>query len=116
MKPFQASLLNAFTLIGLGTWAYFTSETPSVTALIPVFIGLILLAINSGVKKEAKIPAHIAVLLTLIVLFGLIKPLMGALDRESIIGIIRISLMILTTLIALITFIRSFINVRKQKS
>ncbi len=115
MKPYLSSLINAIVLVGFGLWAYLTSDNPSVTALIPVFIGVVLLALNPWVKKEAKIPAHIAVVLTLLVFLGLIKPLMGAIDRASSIGILRVSLMLLTTAIALISFIRSFIEVRKQR-
>ena len=85
------------------------------TALIPVFIGGILLVMVPGVKKEAKIPAHVAVLLTLVVLIGLIPPLMGVIKRGSTIGIARVSVMIFSTALALITFIRSFIEVRKRR-
>ena len=80
-----------------------------------IIIGGILLVIVPGVKKEAKIPAHVAVLLTLIVLLGLIMPLMGALDRGSTVGIIRVAVMIFSTALALVTFIRSFIEVRKKR-
>lgn len=115
MKPHVASFANAIILITFSTWAYFTSETPSTTALIPAGIGLVLLLLNSGVKKEAKIPAHIAVVLTLVALIGLYKPLTGALGREDNIAIIRVVIMMLSTAFALVTFIRSFIEVRKQR-
>lgn len=115
MKPHVASLWNAIILIAFSAWAYFTSETPSATALIPAGIGVLLLILNPGVKKEAKIPAHIAVLLTLVALIGLYKPLTGAIGRNSTIGIVRVSIMMLSTALALVTFIRSFIEVRKQR-
>ena len=115
MKPYIASLINAMLLVGLGSWAYFTSDNPSITALIPVFVGVVLLAINRGVKREEKIQAHIAVLLTLIILFGLFMPLKGAIGREDQLGIIRVAVMAISTLFALVTFIRSFIAVRKAR-
>tara|TARA_B100001059_G_C17674081_1_gene496075 strand:- start:154 stop:516 length:363 start_codon:yes stop_codon:yes gene_type:complete len=115
MKPHIASFINAVILISFGLWAYFTSENPSMTALIPVIIGGILLVIVPGVKKEAKVTAHIAVLLTLVVLLGLIMPLMGALDRGSTAGIVRVAVMIFSTAFALLTFIRSFIEVRRKR-
>ncbi len=49
------------------------------------------------------------------ILIGLFKPLMGAVDRNSIISILRVSGMMLFTVLALITFIRNFINVRKLR-
>ena len=73
------------------------------------------MAINNGVKKENKIIAHIAILLTLIITIGLIKPFLGSLERGNITGIIRVSLMILTSLLAMIAFIQSFIAARKAK-
>ena len=68
LKPFQLSLVNALTLIALGGYGYIQSESPSATALIPVVIGILLIAMNKGVKNENKIIAHIAVTLTLLIL------------------------------------------------
>lgn len=116
MKPYIASRINAIILIIFASWAYFSSETPSFTALIPLFIGVVLLLLNSGVKKEAKIPAHIAVLLTLIACIGLIKPLFGTIEKDSLIGIVRVCIMLLSSVFAMVTFIRSFIEVRRQRN
>ena len=68
MKAHTASLINAIALISMGTWGYLDSDGGAVTALIPVIIGVILLLVYNGVKKENKTIAHIAVLLTFIVL------------------------------------------------
>ena len=115
MKPYIASLINAMLLVGLGSWAYFTSDNPSITALIPVFVGVVLLAINRGVKREEKIQAHIAVLLTLIILFGLFMPLKGAFGREDSMAIFRIVVMILSSALSMVAFVRSFIAARKKR-
>ncbi|MEM1259143.1 MAG: hypothetical protein AAGC45_09790 [Bacteroidota bacterium] len=115
MKAHSASLLNAILLIGLSAWGYFSSETPSMTALIPAIIGVILLACNSGVKNENKVIAHIAVVLTLIVLMGLIKPLTGALERDDSAAVARVVVMMISTVVALVFFIRSFIEARKKR-
>ena len=71
MKPFIANLINAIILIALSSWGYFASQTPSMTALIPTFIGVVLLICTPGVKNENKVIAHVAVLLTFVVLVGL---------------------------------------------
>lgn len=115
MKPFITNLINAVVLITLSSWGYYSSETPSMTALIPTFIGIVLLISTPGVKKENKIIAHVAVLLTFVILIGLIKPLLGALEREDNTAIIRVCIMIFTTVIAMISFIRNFIDVRKKR-
>jgi len=115
MKAHTTSLINALILVIMGLWGYFESDSRPVTALIPVVVGIILVAINNSVKKENKIIAHIAILLTLIITIGLIKPFLGSLERGNITGIIRVSLMILTSLLAMIAFIQSFIAARKAR-
>ena len=116
MKASTSSLLNAIILISMGLWGYFESESKAITALIPVIIGIILLLVNKGVKNENKALAHVAVLLTFLILLGLIKPLLGAFERENAYAIIRVLLMIISSLWAMISFIKSFISARKNKT
>ena len=112
MKPYFINFLNALVLVILGSWAYFSSETPSVTALIPVFTGLVLLAITPGFKKGNRVLAHIAVVLTFLMLIGLIKPLTGATGRSDSLATARVTVMMLTTLAATAVFVKSFIDAR----
>ena len=116
MKAYTISLINSLVLVTMGLWGYFESDSRPITALIPVIVGIILVVINNGVKKENKIIAHIAVLLTLIITIGLIKPFLGSLEKANITGTIRVSLMILSSLWAMIAFIQSFIAARKSKN
>lgn len=116
MKAHTASLINAVILIGFGLWAYFGSETPSGTALIPVGFGVVLLSLYKGVEKENKIVAHIAVLLTLLILVGLVKPLTASIGREDGLAITRVVVMMISTVVALFFFIKSFIDVRKARA
>ena len=67
MKPHKISFVNAVTLISLGLWGYVDVEY-SPTALIPVVFGVIILVLNSGLKKENKLIAHVVVLLTFLTL------------------------------------------------
>ncbi len=100
----------------MGLWGYFESESKAITALIPVIIGTILLLVNKGVKNENKALAHVAVLLTFLILLGLVKPLLGAFERENTYAIIRVLLMIISSIWAMISFIKSFISARKNKT
>lgn len=111
MKAHTVSLANALILIVISLWAYFSSGSP--TALIPAGFGLALLACYPGVKNENKIIAHIAVLLTLIVLIALFMPLRGAINREDSLAILRVSIMGISTAVALVAFIKSFVDARK---
>ena len=120
MKTHQANLLNSITLILMPLWAYLTFEgtvdkpEQSVTAFIPLFFGVVLLLCNGGVKKENKIIAHIAVLVTLIALLGLTMPLKAAVADGRTLSIIRVAAMLLTGFLAMISFIKSFIAARKK--
>lgn len=115
MKPSAANLLNAVVLIGMGLWGYFGSASPSKTALIPVVAGVIFLALNNGVKAENKVIAHVAVVLTLLIALSLFMPFKGAMGRGDTMGMVRVGAMILTGLIALGSFIKSFIDARKAR-
>jgi len=112
MKAHTANLLNASVLIIMSAWGYYSSETPSMTALIPAIIGGILLACNGGVKKENKVIAHVAVVVTLLGILGLIKPLMGVIERENTMGMVRVIAMMITGILAMIAFIKSFRDAR----
>ena len=115
MTPGNISLLNALILIGVGAWGYFGSESPSPTAFIPVGFGVAILALNPGVRKHNKTVAHIAVLLTLLILLGLAMPMKGAIGRSDPIAIARVAVMMLSTIFAMVIFIKSFIDARKQR-
>ncbi len=114
MKPYISSLINAILLIALGAWGYFSSPSPSLTALLPVAFGTIIIVLNPGLKKENKAIAHVVVLLTFIILLGLFMPLKGALSREDAYAVARVSIMLAATLWAMVTFIKSFIDARRK--
>lgn len=107
-------LLNSFALIVFGIWGYLAGG--SFTALIPFSFGLILLFLYKGVKSEDKVIAHIAVILTFIILIALIvQPLKVALSTGDPGRIFRSSVMVLTSALAMISFILSFIRARRGK-
>lgn len=115
MKSHNISLISSLVLITMSGWGYLSSETPSITALIPLFFGLILIFCYPGIKKENKIIAHIAVTLTLLVFLALFMPLKGAFVREDNGAVLRISIMIIGSGISLFGFIKSFIAARKAR-
>lgn len=111
MQPWRANFINGLILAVLGLWAGLTSA--SGTAYIPLVFGVIFLALTPFMKKQNKVVAHIVVVLTLLALIGFIKPLMGAIDRGSTTGILRTATMLVSCIVALVVFIKSFINARK---
>jgi len=115
MNAHTASLINAITLIAMGAWGYFGSLTPSPTALIPVFVGVILMVLNNGIKYDNKVIAHIAVVLTFVILIALSKILLKRIDSGDTMAIVRVGAMVLTSIFAMIMFIKSFRDARKAR-
>lgn len=116
MKPYIANLINAISLLVFGLWQYFATTTePSFAVFLPPAVGFILILINWNVKKEDKVWAHIAVILTLFVYIGLINPLTKLTGVNDGLTIMREVIMMVTNTFALIIFVLSFINVRRNR-
>ena len=114
MNASNANLLNSICLIGMGLWGYFELSAP--TAFIPVGFGVVLLACQSGVKKENKVIAHIAVLLTLLILVALSGMTLPKKIDAGGTGLLRVLSMIVTSALSMVLFIKSFIDARKNKA
>ena len=98
------NLINSISLILLGVWGYIDGS--SITALIPTAFGAILLACAGGVKNQNKIIAHIAVLLTLLILFALLGMRLPKSLESGGIGLFRVLFMCGTSLLAMIYFVK----------
>ncbi|MEM8907036.1 MAG: hypothetical protein AAGD05_04245 [Bacteroidota bacterium] len=115
MKPYEFNLINAFVLIAMGLWGYFSSEDPSPTALIPVAFGALFAMLTPLFQKENKVVAHIIVLLTFLLILALLMPLKGAIGRGDTMATIRVGIMILSCSVAMFFYIKSFRDARKAR-
>ena len=123
MTAQKMNLINALTLILLGLWGYIDVSNYKLativsfehwTALITVLFGIILLLCNKGIQNSNKAIAHVAVVLTLLVLIALVgKRLPISIDQGGV-GLFRVLAMSLSSFIAFIAFVRSFIENRKK--
>ena len=125
MKAEKMNLINSLSLVILGVWGYIDVSNYALntiisfehwTALIPVTCGFILLLCQNGIKNKSKVIAHIAVLVTLLIFIALVGKRLPISIEQGGVGLFRVLAMSLTSLIALILFIRSFIENRKQAS
>jgi hypothetical protein len=122
MTAQKMNLINALTLVIVGLWGFIDVNTPSLetgiswTALIPVFFGAVFLLCQKGIKNDSKIIAHISVVLTLLILIALVGKRLPISIENGGIGLFRVTVMSLTSLLAFIIFIRSFIENRKKAS
>ena len=114
LKPKESALLNSLVLIFIGMISYYYNSV-SITALIPVFLGIAIFLCYVFYEKNNKVFAHIAVTLMLLAVLGLFKPLMGSIERSDIYASFRIGIMQLVSLYSMICFIASFIEARKSK-
>ncbi len=115
MKPYIANLIYGLLLLALSLWGYLASDDPSPTAFIPMGFGVVLLALTPGLKKENRTLSHIAIVLTVLVLGGLVKPLIGALGRADNMAIARVLVMMAWGVVALAIYVKQFMEVRRSK-
>ena len=111
MKASFYNILNSIVLISLGLWGYFDVQAP--TALIPVGFGVILLLCTIGLIKENKIIAHVAVLLTLVILVALVGMRLPKSLNSGGVGLFRVIAMIATSVLSMVAFVLSFIKARR---
>lgn len=113
MNSRMGNLINSTSLILIGLWGYLSVS--SITALIPVAFGIGLILCDSGLKNHNKLIAHIAVSLTLIILLALIGMRLPKSIEDGGIGLVRVILMISTSVLAMVYFVKSFIDARIAK-
>ena len=109
------NLINSIALISMSIWGYV--DTNSFTALIPAVFGVILLLLGTMLANEKllKLSAHLVVLFTLLILLALVVQVLPGVVERGGVGLIRVILMITTSAIAMIVFIKSFIDNRKSR-
>ena len=109
------NLINSIALISMSIWGYV--DTDSFTALIPAVFGVILFLLGTILTNEklVKLSAHLVVLFTLLILLALVVQVLPGVVERGGVGLIRVILMITTSAIAMIVFIKSFIDNRKSR-
>jgi uncharacterized membrane protein (UPF0136 family) len=112
MKPHFLNLINALVLIALGGWGYFEKGSP--TALIPVFIGGYLWLQTPKLREQDKTAGHIVAALTFLTILGLFMPFRRELALGDTMGVLRSSTMLFSSILALGSFVQSFMNARKM--
>lgn len=114
MKPYQINLITGIILIAMGVWSYLSSSSP--TALIPAAFGLIFTIVTPMFRKGNRVVAHIVVVLTLLLIIALFRPLSGAIGDGDTMGMVRVGIMMAVSVIAMIIYIKSFIDARRANN
>ena len=116
MNASNVNMINALVLVVLGMWGVnSTGLENSPTPVIPVVVGIILFVCTGFIRNHHKVVSHIAVVLTVLIIFGLARPFMKAIDNGDSMAMFRTGAMIFTSIIAMIFFIKSFREARLSK-
>ncbi len=107
MTATTANLINALTLIALSLWAYVANGMSSETTLIPVGFGVLLLGHHLWLKGGSRVALTIVTLLTLIIAYALWTPLSSSIEKGAILPILRVGVMMATSLFALAMLART---------
>jgi len=113
MNAGNANLINAVCLIAMSVWGF--KDTGSYTAFIPLGFGCILLYFTNSIRTHNKVIAHIAVVLTLIILGALVGMRLPKSLESGGTGLYRVIAMITTCVFAVIMFVKSFIDAKKAR-
>ncbi|MCY7290625.1 MAG: hypothetical protein LH615_00430 [Ferruginibacter sp.] len=117
MKASSANLLNAMVLLAAGLYGYFIILTPegtrAPTALIPAAFGLLFLIFQKGVANSNKIISHVVVVLTLVLLVICVMRFIK-IEEWGPKKYIFLAC-IVSNAVALVAFIGSFIEARKNR-
>jgi hypothetical protein len=105
MKSQHAAYINSFVLIVIGFWGYAANNFATHTAIIPLSAGILFLGMALLLKKEKKI-----------LLIFIIFPLLRNARQSDIWGMIRISIEMLASAMALIVYLRNYIQINKHKA
>jgi len=114
MKPYQANLINALTLVVMGGWAF--ASTSSVESLVIVTVGIFFWAWTPKLEAGDPFLAHTVVVVTLILLICLLSALYGQAHRDDSLGGTRSMMMISSCILALAVYIHSFREARKARA
>ncbi len=116
MNPKTANLINSISLILMGIWGFIDVSSP--TALIPTIFGILILIcffLSNKNEKLNKIFVHVAILLTILILFALIFTRLPKSIDDGGVGLIRVLIMIGTSIFSTVIFIKNFIDARRYK-
>jgi len=102
MSTHTVHLVNALTLMALSFLTYVMSLNPSGYDLMPLFFGIVLLALNNGVKYGLKAQTRAAAMLSGICALSLLPFLLMSIGSDDIWRILKVLLMFLTSLLAAI--------------
>ncbi|MEM7242257.1 MAG: hypothetical protein AAF429_08735 [Pseudomonadota bacterium] len=110
-----ANTINAIVLIIMADWAYLSADVPHFMMLIPAIVGFILIFCNRGIKRDDKMIAHIAVLLTCLMLLSGLWYVVQGLRLGDMLMVLRNGAMSGTSILAMVYFIKSFRDARRAR-
>jgi uncharacterized membrane protein (UPF0136 family) len=116
MNTKTANIINSVSLVLMGIWGFIDVSSP--TALIPSVFGVLIFICYFLSRRNQKLNlifAHVAIVLTILILFSLIGTRLPKSLDEGGVGLLRLVIMIVTCSFSILIFIKSFVEARKNK-
>ncbi|MBK6622979.1 MAG: hypothetical protein IPH04_01965 [Saprospirales bacterium] len=116
MKPYQITLINAIVLLAIGLWGYLHPGAQRSFALIPVAFGLLFLTTTPLFRSGNLLVAYMVSTLTLLLVTALAISLVEALQYREFGNIFRLSLMSISSAIAVGIYFKAYLLQQRARS
>ncbi|HRI00854.1 MAG TPA: hypothetical protein PK006_07380 [Saprospiraceae bacterium] len=114
MKPVQANLINCFVLVFIGLWSFQSTDFLHKTAMVPVITGIVLSAFHKGMKEGNKIAGITVLVITSLLFIALFLPLKREIEAKDYLGILRVSLMLISCAYSIFVLMRNIFSAQKS--
>ncbi len=113
MKSQHAAQLNALFLIMIGLWGYAANDFAIHTVLVPLIAGIGFYVFSYFLKNEHKKLLLMISFLCFILILAFSVPFLRNAEQGDFWGMTRVGLEMTVTAMALIVYLRNFIQTRK---
>lgn len=116
MKSQHAALVNSIVLIIIGFWGYAANNFATHTAIIPLGSGILFMILSLLLKTENKNILLLIISLTLLLILAFSMPFLRNAKQADLWGMFRIGIEMLVSAMALIVYLRNFVQLNKNKT
>lgn len=111
LSPKKSMFISSSALIFISLYGYLSSDSPSLTALIPLYFGSAILILFFLYNENNKLIAHLVLGILLLCFIALFMPLSKGGDFGRV---ARLLMMQVACLYSIICFFLSFIQARRK--
>lgn len=110
MKPSQINLFNSCVLLFIGMAGFYANNFNFHTAIIPIGCGLLFLILNTWLKRNNITGFYVVLILSSVLCIAFIWPLIRNIEQKDHMGIMRISLEMLSCFLATLVYVKYIVD------